>query len=150
MQRQRRLYLAAGKAGLVKIAVFIALALTIAAMSIDPVQAQACIAGPCAADNRHDLFVERQYRDFLLQRYPNYGSRYRGMSPDISVGPGATVGGPLPGTVGRIRVRPQQRIKDATEAHLRWCRERYISYRAYDNTFQPFDGPRRPCHSPYN
>ncbi|WP_083846048.1 BA14K family protein [Sinorhizobium sojae] len=107
-----------------------------------PSRARDNVRDPGIIDNRHELFIERQYRDFLQQRYPNYGSRYRGMAPDISIGPGATVGGPLPG--------PRRRIEDLAKAHLRWCRERYISYRAYDNTFQPFEGPRRPCNSPYD
>lgn len=34
-------------------------------------------------------------------------------------------------------------------AHVQWCAQRYRSYRAYDNTFQPYNGPRRPCRSPY-
>jgi hypothetical protein len=34
-------------------------------------------------------------------------------------------------------------------AHVRWCYNRYRSYRAYDNTYQPYDGPRRQCYSPY-
>ncbi|OAP38226.1 hypothetical protein AU381_21820 [Sinorhizobium glycinis] len=34
-------------------------------------------------------------------------------------------------------------------AHARWCYARYRSYRAYDNTFQPYYGPRRACVSPY-
>lgn len=34
-------------------------------------------------------------------------------------------------------------------AHTRWCYARYRSYRAYDNTFQPYYGPRQPCVSPY-
>ncbi|MCZ4092526.1 BA14K family protein [Sinorhizobium psoraleae] len=34
-------------------------------------------------------------------------------------------------------------------AHTRWCFARYRSYRAYDNTFQPYYGPRQPCVSPY-
>ena len=33
--------------------------------------------------------------------------------------------------------------------HVRWCYNRYRSYRAYDNTFQPNYGPRRQCYSPY-
>jgi hypothetical protein len=33
--------------------------------------------------------------------------------------------------------------------HVRWCYDRYRSYRAYDNTFQPYNGPRRQCYSPY-
>ncbi len=32
--------------------------------------------------------------------------------------------------------------------HQQWCASRYRSYRAYDNTFQPNNGPRRQCVSP--
>nr|WP_265518205.1 BA14K family protein [Nitratireductor luteus] len=32
---------------------------------------------------------------------------------------------------------------------MAWCRDRYRSYRASDNTFQPYKGPRRICRSPY-
>jgi hypothetical protein len=35
-------------------------------------------------------------------------------------------------------------------AHVSWCYDRYRSYRAYDNTFQPYNGPRRQCYSPYS
>lgn len=34
-------------------------------------------------------------------------------------------------------------------SHVEWCYNRYRSYRAYDNTFQPYHGPRRQCNSPY-
>ncbi|MNW17119.1 Lectin-like protein BA14k precursor [compost metagenome] len=33
--------------------------------------------------------------------------------------------------------------------HVQWCYDRYRSYRAYDNTYQPYGGPRRQCYSPY-
>lgn len=33
--------------------------------------------------------------------------------------------------------------------HVAWCEDHYRSYRRSDNTFQPFDGPRRQCVSPY-
>jgi hypothetical protein len=35
-------------------------------------------------------------------------------------------------------------------AHVEWCYNRYRSYRASDNTFQPYNGPRRACYSPYS
>ncbi len=35
------------------------------------------------------------------------------------------------------------------DAHVRWCYNRYRSYRASDNTYQPYNGPRRQCNSPY-
>ena len=34
-------------------------------------------------------------------------------------------------------------------AHVEWCYDRYRSYRAYDNTFQPNYGQRRQCNSPF-
>lgn len=34
--------------------------------------------------------------------------------------------------------------------HVSWCYSRYRSYREWDNTYQPYQGPRRQCHSPYN
>ena len=33
--------------------------------------------------------------------------------------------------------------------HTGWCYARYRSYRAWDNTYQPYNGPRRQCYSPY-
>ncbi|MCX8996352.1 BA14K family protein [Rhizobiaceae bacterium BDR2-2] len=33
--------------------------------------------------------------------------------------------------------------------HYDWCSSRYRSYRSYDNTFQPYNGPRQQCYSPY-
>jgi hypothetical protein len=35
------------------------------------------------------------------------------------------------------------------DAHVRWCYDHYRSYRASDNTYQPYNGPRRECVSPY-
>lgn len=39
---------------------------------------------------------------------------------------------------------------DNPSAHVRWCYNRYRSYRAWDNTYQPYHGPRRQCWSPYS
>ncbi len=46
----------------------------------------------------------------------------------------------------RYRPRPAYRL---STAHYRWCEARYRSYRAWDNSFQPYNGPRRACVSPY-
>ncbi len=35
------------------------------------------------------------------------------------------------------------------QAHVNWCASQYRSYRVSDNSFQPFNGPRRACVSPY-
>jgi len=34
-------------------------------------------------------------------------------------------------------------------SHVQWCYDRYRSYRASDDTFQPNYGPRQQCNSPY-
>jgi len=37
-----------------------------------------------------------------------------------------------------------------SNAHIEWCNDRYRSYRSSDNTFQPYNGPRQQCVSPYS
>ncbi|EEY07123.1 predicted protein [Brucella pinnipedialis M163/99/10] len=44
---------------------------------------------------------------------------------------------------------PPPRAYRGGNPHVRWCYNRYRSYRAYDNTYQPNYGPRRQCYSPY-
>jgi len=34
-------------------------------------------------------------------------------------------------------------------AHVNWCENRWRSYRVSDNSFQPLNGPRQACVSPY-
>jgi hypothetical protein len=33
--------------------------------------------------------------------------------------------------------------------HVDWCMSQYRTYNPYDNSFQPYTGPRRACRSPY-
>ena len=50
-----------------------------------------------------------------------------------------------------IAPQPRRIIRSyGGNAHVNWCYNRYRSYRAYDNTYQPYGGPRRACYSPYN
>ncbi|WP_411906437.1 BA14K family protein [Rhizobium mayense] len=35
-------------------------------------------------------------------------------------------------------------------AHVQWCFDHYASYRKWDDSYQPYAGPRGPCLSPYN
>jgi hypothetical protein len=49
-----------------------------------------------------------------------------------------------------IAPQPRRIIRSyGGNAHVNWCYARYRSYRAYDNTYQPYGGPRRVCASPY-
>jgi hypothetical protein len=49
---------------------------------------------------------------------------------------------------GAIANNNQNRVNRG-DAHVEWCYDRYRSYRASDNTFQPNYGPRQQCNSPY-
>ncbi|APG91503.1 BA14K family protein [Sinorhizobium americanum] len=35
------------------------------------------------------------------------------------------------------------------QRHVSWCYDQYRSYRAWDNSYQPYGGPRQQCYSPY-
>lgn len=37
----------------------------------------------------------------------------------------------------------------AGSAHVRWCEQHYRSYDVRTDTYQPYNGPRRRCVSPY-
>ena len=52
---------------------------------------------------------------------------------------------------GAIANQPApRRVMRVDSAHAEWCYNRYRSYRASDNTYQPYNGPRRQCYSPYS
>jgi hypothetical protein len=44
---------------------------------------------------------------------------------------------------------PVYGASSSLSAHAQWCFSRYRSYRTSDNTFQPYNGPRLQCRSPY-
>jgi hypothetical protein len=52
--------------------------------------------------------------------------------------------------VYRPRVIQRRIYRGGGSAHVEWCYNRYRSYRAWDNTFQPYNGPRQQCYSPYS
>jgi len=80
----------------------------------------------------------RGYRDYR----PGYRRHGDFWFPAAAFITGAIVGGALNQPAPR-------RVYRSGDAHVQWCYNRYRSYRAYDNTFQPYNGPRRQCHSPY-
>lgn len=51
--------------------------------------------------------------------------------------------------VRRVAPRPVYRSYGGNR-HVNWCYNRYRSYRAYDNSFQPYNGSRQLCYSPYS
>lgn len=60
--------------------------------------------------------------------------------------PAAVLGG-IGGAIIGNAMAPQP-VYRGGNAHVRWCYSRYKSYRASDNTYQPYNGPRRECVGP--
>ena len=89
--------------------------------------------------------VEAQYRDRRYSDRHWRGPRHRDRRHYRS-GPGFFFhfGTPAP-----RYAPPPRRTHRLPAAHVRWCHNRYRSYRAWDNSFQPYHGPRRQCRSPY-
>lgn len=78
---------------------------------------------------------------------PNYRRHSDGLwYPLAAFGLGAIIGGAI---ASQPQPAPAYRGRVMTKAHVDWCYDRYRSYRASDDTFQPYNGPRQPCRSPY-
>lgn len=78
------------------------------------------------------------------QRQPGYVFRDGWWFPPAAFALGAIVGGAIANDTPRYAPRARG------SAHVDWCYNRYRSYRASDNTFQPYNGPRQQCYSPYS
>ncbi|ACP25678.1 hypothetical protein NGR_c19140 [Sinorhizobium fredii NGR234] len=104
---------------------------------------------PCVRgrDYRRGHYSNRYYRNgYRRHHYRHYddddddfGALFGGLAA------GAIIGGLL----AQPRYYSGPRYYAGGNPHVRWCYGRYRSYRAYDNTYQPYYGPRRLCVSPY-
>jgi hypothetical protein len=111
--------------------------------------------------DRRDLRIDR--RDFRRDRsnfrrdgryawynghrgYPYYRHGHRHYN-GFWFPAGAFIAGAI---IGNALNQPSYRNYGGGSAHVDWCYDRYRSYRASDNTFQPYNGPRRQCYSPYS
>jgi hypothetical protein len=90
----------------------------------------------------HDYDDDDDFGVFLGLGLPLLGGYYGGYYPGY-------YGGYYPGYYDPGYYAPRRYYRAGT-AHERWCYARYRSYRAWDNTFQPYNGPRRQCYSPYS
>lgn len=99
-------------------------------------------------EDRRDRRVERRgdgyyYNGRRGYRYARQGYReYNGFwFPAAAFLAGAIV-------TGAVNSQPRVVVRQGG-SHVDWCYNRYRSYRAYDNTFQPYNGGRQLCYSPY-
>lgn len=81
-------------------------------------------------------------RDPWEDDYPRYHRRRPTVYFDLDLTPQRYI-------QPRYHERRQYRVVRLPRAHVAWCYDRYRSYRASDNSFQPHYGPRRECRSPY-
>lgn len=87
---------------------------------------------------------DRRYSDRRWRHHRHHGSNNAG-----AIIGGLAAGAIIGGALAAPRYAPPQRRYVGGNSHVNWCYSRYRSYRAYDNTFQPYNGPRQQCYSPY-
>ncbi|TPJ54518.1 BA14K family protein [Mesorhizobium sp. B2-6-1] len=77
-------------------------------------------------------------------RPPRHHRHSRNNSGAVAAG---LIGGMLLGGMAISAAR--QHNHSAWNNHVNWCSQRYRSYRVSDNSWQPYNGPRRQCISPF-
>ena len=90
-------------------------------------------------EQRGGNYYYRGHRGYRHHR-PGYRQYNGWWFPPAAFIAGAIIGGAM---------NPPVEYRPRGDAHVSWCYNRYRSYRASDNTFQPYNGPRRQCRSPY-
>jgi hypothetical protein len=96
------------------------------------------------------------HRGFRYARpgYRNYGGYW---FPGAAFATGALIGGAIIGGAAAAGAYPDAGpYPDAGgapyaggDAHVQWCSQRFRSYDPSTDTYQPYNGPRQPCVSPY-
>jgi hypothetical protein len=100
-------------------------------------------------DRRHGWNNDRRHgwhNGYRGYRYKRPGYRYYDglWFPGGAFVAGAIIGGAIANS------NNYPRYSGGGSSHVQWCYDRYRSYRASDNTFQPYNGGRRQCYSPYS
>ena len=109
--------------------------------------------------DRRDYRVDRRYarqgyRTWRGYRgYPHYRNGYREYNgwwyPLAAFTTGAVIGNAINDGYYNNGYYDNGSYGVGKSYDTQWCYNRYRSYRAYDNTYQPYNGPRRQCYSPY-
>ncbi len=92
-----------------------------------------------------DIFLRRKNGVYLngVRGHNRYRDGYRRSNgfwfPAAAFLGGVIIGGAIVNGNNQFGIR-----------HIRWCENRYRSYRTSSNSYQPYDGPRRICYSPYS
>lgn len=95
-------------------------------------------------EDRRENRLERRGNNYYYNGRRGYRERRAGYRqhngwwfPPAAFALGVIVGGSQPA----VRI---------SSAHVQWCHDRWRSYRVSDNSYQPYNGPRRICVSPYS
>jgi hypothetical protein len=101
-------------------------------------------------EDRREAFERRNDGGYYYRGYRGYrdarpGYRYHNgyYFPSAAFIAGALVTGAI------VNSQPRVVVRQGGNAHVDWCYNRYRSYRASDDTYQPLSGPRQRCVSPY-
>lgn len=115
--------------------------------SIPSVAAERPMADVHQVQRYHYRGGHHYWRGHRGYRHYRHGYRYHDgyWYPPAAFIAGAIIGGALAAPPPRAHHRSYH----YGPAHVEWCYARYRSYRASDNTFQPYNGPRRQCRSPH-
>ncbi len=144
-----------------------AVSAVVLAGSLVPAQAltlPAAPGAPVASDVTNVQYYRRHgnsryYRDGYYRGhrgYRDYRNGYRRHSdgfwyPLAAFGAGALIGGAIASQPRYVEPAPAPvyRSSGLNPRHYEWCAGRYRSYDSYSNTFQPYNGPRQTCYSPF-
>lgn len=108
---------------------------------------------PAATQSTETSVVDVQYRRHRKHYRPSrkhYRHRsYRRHNNNGDVAAGIIGGLALGAIIGGIANSQSRSSNLPRNYHAEWCMNKYRSYDARSDTFQPYNGPRRRCISPY-